>query len=113
MWQRCRQGRCRAGRRRRARLNVGFRRRHAELPFFGKRAQAAWLWPPRGPTWAADGPCRRSRGSSKGSSMKAIWIVACLAGALACGGDDAQDEQTGETCDDAPSFDEVTAFSEV
>ena len=45
--------------------------------------------------------------------MKAIWIVACLAGALACGGDDADSEQTGETCDDAPSFDEVTAFSEV
>jgi len=46
--------------------------------------------------------------------MKAFWFVACLAGVLACGGDDADDEEpTGSACDAAPSFDEVTAFTQV
>lgn len=43
--------------------------------------------------------------------MKAFWLAASLVGALACGSDDA--EQSGDVCDAAPSFDEVTAFSEV
>lgn len=45
--------------------------------------------------------------------MKAFWFVACLAGALACGSDDADEEQTGGACDAAPSFGEVTAFTQV
>jgi uncharacterized membrane protein len=50
--------------------------------------------------------------------MKAIgfvagWVMVCLAGALACGSDDADEAQAGGACDAAPSFDEVTAFTQV
>lgn len=45
--------------------------------------------------------------------MKAFWLAAGLAGALACGSDDGEKAGGGGVCDGAPSFDEVTAFSEV
>lgn len=52
--------------------------------------------------------------------MKAFWIGACcVMSALACGSDDddaggtADEQSPAGECADAPSFDEVTAFSEV